>query len=96
MFGISCFCMVFLICRSIDETTQAMAFDGINFKGQSLKLRRPRDYQPIPGGGGVESFNGRKMGGNRLCLWETRDRCWRRLETDPGREQMPSSLSFGD
>jgi len=40
----------FLECRSTDETTQAMAFDGINFKGQSLKLRRPRDYQPIPGG----------------------------------------------
>ena len=35
--------------RSIDETTQAMAFDGINFKGQSLKLRRPHDYQPMPG-----------------------------------------------
>merc|ERR1719167_1204834 len=40
----------FLEFRSIDETTQAMAFDGINFKGQSLKLRRPRDYQPLPGG----------------------------------------------
>jgi len=48
----------FLECRSIDETTQAMAFDGINFKGQSLKLRRPRDYQPIPGGGGVEAGPG--------------------------------------
>ncbi len=35
--------------RSVDETTQAMAFDGINFQGQSLKLRRPRDYQPLPG-----------------------------------------------
>lgn len=35
--------------RSIDETTQAMAFDGINFKGQSLKIRRPHDYQPTPG-----------------------------------------------
>ena len=34
--------------RSIDETTQAMAFDGINFKGQSLKLRRPHDYQVWP------------------------------------------------
>ena len=31
-----------------------MAFDGLNFKGQSLKLRRPHDYQPIPGGGGLE------------------------------------------
>lgn len=42
--------------RSIDETTQAMAFDGINFKGQSLKIRRPHDYQPMPGmtdGGGA-------------------------------------------
>lgn len=37
------------ISRSIDETTQAMAFDGINFKGQSLKIRRPHDYQPMPG-----------------------------------------------
>merc|ERR1712066_852641 len=48
----------FLECRSIDETTQAMAFDGINFKGQSLKLRRPHDYQPIPGGGGMGGFAG--------------------------------------
>jgi len=24
-----------------------MAFDGINFMGQQLKIRRPRDYQPI-------------------------------------------------
>merc|ERR1719284_2273234 len=48
----------FLECRSIDETTQAMAFDGINFKGQSLKLRRPHDYQPIPGGGGMDGFAG--------------------------------------
>lgn len=41
-------CLVFQF-RSIDETTQAMAFDGINFKGQSLKIRRPHDYQPMPG-----------------------------------------------
>lgn len=26
-----------------------MAFDSINFKGQSLKIRRPHDYQPMPG-----------------------------------------------
>ncbi|KAK6179221.1 hypothetical protein SNE40_011630 [Patella caerulea] len=39
----------FLEYRSVDETTQAMAFDGINFQGQSLKIRRPRDYQPLPG-----------------------------------------------
>ena len=36
--------------RSIDETSQAMAFDGINFKGQTLKIRRPHDYHPTPGG----------------------------------------------
>jgi hypothetical protein len=35
--------------RSIDETTQAMSIDGIIFKGQSLSLRRPHDYQPTPG-----------------------------------------------
>ncbi|XP_015794497.1 splicing factor U2AF 50 kDa subunit [Tetranychus urticae] len=39
----------FLEFRSIDETTSAMAFDGIAFKGQSLKIRRPHDYQPMPG-----------------------------------------------
>jgi len=39
----------FLEYRSVDECTQAMAFDGINFQGQSLKIRRPRDYQPLPG-----------------------------------------------
>ncbi|CAF0795956.1 unnamed protein product [Didymodactylos carnosus] len=39
----------FLEFRSIDETTAAMAFDGIVFQGQSLKIRRPRDYQPMPG-----------------------------------------------
>ncbi|KAK4022388.1 hypothetical protein OUZ56_007857 [Daphnia magna] len=41
----------FLEFRSIDETSQAMAFDGINFKGQTLKIRRPHDYHPTPGGG---------------------------------------------
>ena len=47
----------FLEFRSIDETTQAMAFDGINFKGQSLKLRRPHDYQPMPGLSENPNFN---------------------------------------
>jgi len=37
----------FLEFRSIDETTAAMAFDGIVFQGQSLKIRRPRDYQAM-------------------------------------------------
>ena len=44
--------------RSVDETTSAMAFDGINLQGQSLKIRRPKDYQPIPGVTGVQSGNG--------------------------------------
>ncbi|KAL0993346.1 hypothetical protein UPYG_G00106430 [Umbra pygmaea] len=39
----------FLEFRSVDETTQAMAFDGIVFHGQSLKIRRPHDYRPLPG-----------------------------------------------
>merc|ERR1711970_1632385 len=29
-----------------------------NFKGQSLKLRRPRDYQPLPGGGEMGGMAG--------------------------------------
>ncbi|GAA6096370.1 splicing factor U2AF 65 kDa subunit-like [Tachysurus ichikawai] len=39
----------FLEFRSVEETTQAMAFDGINFQGQALKIRRPHDYRPLPG-----------------------------------------------
>ncbi|KAJ1110570.1 hypothetical protein NDU88_007920 [Pleurodeles waltl] len=38
----------FLEFRSVDETTQAMIFDGIIFQGQPLKIRRPHDYQPLP------------------------------------------------
>ena len=34
-----------------------MAFDGIVFQGQSLKIRRPRDYQPMPGGGDFSNSN---------------------------------------
>ena len=34
-----------------------MAFDGIVFQGQSLKIRRPRDYQPMPGGGDLPNSN---------------------------------------
>jgi len=39
----------FLEFRSTDEATKAMGFDGILFLGQGLKIRRPRDYVPIPG-----------------------------------------------
>lgn len=39
----------FLELRSVDETTQALAFDGISYEGQPLKIRRPSDYKPLPG-----------------------------------------------
>jgi len=39
----------FIEFRSTDETTLAMAFDGISFKGQSLTIRRPHNYQPMIG-----------------------------------------------
>ncbi|KAI9016309.1 hypothetical protein CLU79DRAFT_764373 [Phycomyces nitens] len=29
-----------------DQATSAMAFDGIVFQGQALRVRRPKDYQP--------------------------------------------------
>lgn len=29
-----------------EQATMAMAFDGIMFQGQQLKIRRPKDYQP--------------------------------------------------
>ena len=40
----------FLEFRSMEETTAALAFDGINYLNQSLKIRRPSDYKPLPGG----------------------------------------------
>ncbi|KAH0505666.1 Splicing factor U2AF 65 kDa subunit [Microtus ochrogaster] len=39
----------FLEFRSVGETSQVMALDGIIFQGQSLKILRPHDYQPLPG-----------------------------------------------
>ncbi|CAH8874569.1 unnamed protein product [Trichobilharzia szidati] len=39
----------FLEFRSIDETSQGLALDGVLFQDQALKLRRPRDYAPLPG-----------------------------------------------
>ena len=51
-------CLFFVLqFRSVDETTNAMAFDGINLQGQSLKIRRPKDYQPIPGVTGIPGGN---------------------------------------
>merc|ERR1719187_1274990 len=42
----------FLEFRSTDEATKSMGFDGVIFLGQGLKVRRPRDYVPIPGAEG--------------------------------------------
>lgn len=30
--------------RSPEESTSAMSFDGVMFQGESLKIRRPKDY----------------------------------------------------
>jgi hypothetical protein len=38
----------FLEIRSVEESSSALAFDGINFMGQSLKIRRPSDYKALP------------------------------------------------
>ena len=38
----------FLEIRSVEEASAALAFDGINFMGQSLKIRRPSDYKALP------------------------------------------------
>ncbi|KAI1317901.1 hypothetical protein EDD11_007563 [Mortierella claussenii] len=35
--------------RTPEEATAAMAFDGIVFQAQALKIRRPKDYQPPEG-----------------------------------------------
>lgn len=39
----------FVEMRSVGETTKAMSFDGLDFNGQSLKIRRPHDFQPVVG-----------------------------------------------
>ncbi|CAO3593841.1 unnamed protein product [Absidia cylindrospora] len=38
--------------KTPEQATTAMAFDGIQFQGQSLKIRRPKDYQPPTDGSG--------------------------------------------
>ncbi|XP_040582089.2 splicing factor U2AF 50 kDa subunit-like [Lepeophtheirus salmonis] len=47
----------FMEFRSTDEATYAMGFDGINFKGQSLILKRPHDYRPMEGMSQPPNFN---------------------------------------
>jgi len=36
--------------RSVDEATAALSLDGIDFRGLTLKMRRPNDYIPPVGG----------------------------------------------
>ncbi|KAI8084439.1 uncharacterized protein BX664DRAFT_336995 [Halteromyces radiatus] len=38
--------------KTPEQATMAMAFDGIQFQGQILKIRRPKDYQPPADGSG--------------------------------------------
>jgi splicing factor U2AF subunit len=39
----------FLEFRSVEECTNCLAMDGMSFGGQSLKIKRPKDYVPPPG-----------------------------------------------
>jgi len=39
----------FLEFRNTEECTKAMMFDGIAVRGQTVKIRRPKDYQPPAG-----------------------------------------------
>lgn len=39
----------FLEFRNADEATTCMGLDGIEYQGQILKLRRPKDYVALPG-----------------------------------------------
>lgn len=36
----------FLELATVQEASNVLAFDGILFKGEALKIRRPRDYNP--------------------------------------------------
>jgi len=45
-----------------------MAFDGINFKGQTLKIRRPHDYHPTPGGSENPSMSSSTNIGTKLIM----------------------------
>ncbi|ORX95524.1 hypothetical protein K493DRAFT_219056 [Basidiobolus meristosporus CBS 931.73] len=38
--------------KAVEEATAAIVFDGMNFQGQPLKIRRPKDYLPPMGQGG--------------------------------------------
>ena len=35
-----------MCCSTVEETSNAMALDGIMFEGVSVRVRRPNDYNP--------------------------------------------------
>ena len=37
--------------RTVEETSNAMAFDGVICNGEAIKIRRPHDYNPQVGAG---------------------------------------------
>ncbi|OAF66982.1 U2 snRNP auxiliary factor large subunit [Intoshia linei] len=59
----------FLEFRSVDETSACLVFDGIMYQGQSLKLRRPRDYQPMPSYGKCQYLEGDSVSANKNKLF---------------------------
>ena len=65
----------FLEIRSVDEASSALAFDGINFMGQSLKIRRPSDYKPLPSSV-ILKLKIKFLKLTQLLGWRTS--CWRR------------------
>lgn len=40
------FCQFIPSCPAVEETSNAMALDGIMFEGVSVRVRRPNDYNP--------------------------------------------------
>ena len=60
----------FLEFRTHEETTAALAFDGIILMGQPLKLRRPKDYVPTTAGE-VGLAPGSLSGGIAPCVTDS-------------------------
>ena len=71
-------------CLSTSLTKQAMAFDGVVLNGQSLKLRRPKDYAPLPGN--IESGQSATQSSTRLHVAG--------LPSSLSEDQVPLSFSL--
>lgn len=56
----------FLEFRSMDEATQAINFDGILYRGQTLKIRRPHDYHPMASVSSSEAADAAKGSANHV------------------------------